>query len=108
MNISEKEEIIHQTQIINKPLRKIFRQLQIYQIYPASISKIQLNCQKHHYNMYVIKRNSMKYHCSLYFLNCLHYFRTENKLKFYEKVCKKIFFCGIITPSKKDNTLEFN
>ena len=89
-------------------MRKIFRQLQIYQIYTASISKIQLNCQKHHYNMYIIKRNSMKHHCSLYLLNCLHYFRTENKLKFHEKVCKKIFFCGIVTPSKKDNTLEFN
>ena len=30
-----------------------------------------------------------------YFLNCLHSFRKENKLKSNEKVCKNKTFCGI-------------
>ena len=41
-------------------------------------------------------------------LNCLHSFRTENKLKSHEKVCKTKEFCGIVIPSEKDNILEFN
>ena len=41
-------------------------------------------------------------------LNCLHSFRTENKLISHEKVCKNKDFCGIVMPSKKDNNLEFN
>ena len=36
-------------------------------------------------------------------LNCLHSFRTENKLKSREKVCKNKDFCGIVMPSEKDN-----
>ena len=40
--------------------------------------------------------------------NCLHFFRTENKLKSHEKVCKNKDFCGIVMPSEKDNILEFN
>ena len=30
-----------------------------------------------------------------YCLNCLHTFRTKNKLKYHEKVCKNKDFCGI-------------
>ena len=40
-------------------------------------------------------------------MNCLHSFRTENKLKSHEKVCKNKDFCGIVMPSEKDNILEF-
>ena len=40
--------------------------------------------------------------------NCLHIFRTENKLKSREKVCKNKDFCGIVMPSEKDNILELN
>ena len=43
-----------------------------------------------------------------YCLSCLHSFQTENKLDFYEKVCKNEDFCGIVMPSEKDNILEFN
>ena len=41
-------------------------------------------------------------------MNYLHSFRTENKLKFHEKVCKNNDFCSIVFPSEKDNILEFN
>ena len=41
-------------------------------------------------------------------LNCLRSFRTENKLKSHEKVCKNKDFCGIAMPSEKDNILDFN
>ena len=44
----------------------------------------------------------------LYCWNCLHSFRTENKLKSYEEVCKNKEFCGILMPLEKNNTLEFN
>ena len=40
--------------------------------------------------------------------NCLHYFRTENKLKSHEKVCKNKDFYGIPMPSEKDYILKFN
>ena len=43
-----------------------------------------------------------------YYLNCLHSFRTENKFKSHEKVCKNKNFSGIVMPSEKDNILEFN
>ena len=34
-----------------------------------------------------------KHKDDFYCLSCLHFFRTENKLKSYEKVCKKKDFC---------------
>ena len=43
-----------------------------------------------------------------YCWNCLHSFRTKNKLKSHEKICKSKDFCGIIMPSEKDKILEFN
>ena len=49
-----------------------------------------------------------KHDGDFYCLNCLHSFRTENKLKSHEKVCKNKDFCGIVMPSEKDNILEFN
>ena len=49
-----------------------------------------------------------KHHGDFYCLNCLHSFRTENKLKSHEKVCKNKDFCGIVMPSEKDNILAFN
>ena len=41
-------------------------------------------------------------------LNCFRSFRTENKLKCHEKVCRNKDFCGIVMPSEKGNILEFN
>ena len=49
-----------------------------------------------------------KRHGNFYCLNCLDSFRTENKLKPHEKVCKNKDFWGIIMPSEEDNILEFN
>ena len=48
-----------------------------------------------------------KHHRDFYCLNCLHSFRTENKLKSHEKVCKNKDFCGTIMFSEKDKILEF-
>ena len=45
---------------------------------------------------------------NLYSLNCLHSFRTENKLKYHEKVCKNKDFFGVLMPSEKDNILVIN
>ena len=49
-----------------------------------------------------------KHKGDFYCLNCFQSFRTENKLKSNEKVCKNKDFCGIVMPSKKDNALVFN
>ena len=43
-----------------------------------------------------------------YCLNFLYSFRTENKLKSREKVCKNKDFRGIVMPSEKNNILEFS
>ena len=37
-----------------------------------------------------------------YCLNCFHSFRTENKLKSQEKVCKDKDFGGIVVPPERD------
>ena len=50
----------------------------------------------------ITSKNKGDFYC----LNCLHSFRTENKLKSHEKVCKNKDFCGIVMPSEKDNILE--
>ena len=39
--------------------------------------------------------------CDFYCSNCLHSFRTENKLKYYEKGCKSKDFCGIVVHQKR-------
>ena len=49
-----------------------------------------------------------KHKGEFYCLNCLHSFRAENKLGFYEKVCKNKDFCEIVMPSEEDKILEFN
>ena len=49
-----------------------------------------------------------KHKGDFYSLNCLHSFRTENKLKSHEKVCKNKDLCEIAMPPGKDNILEFN
>ena len=42
-----------------------------------------------------------------YWLNCFYSFRTENKLKSHEKVCKNKDLYGIVMLSEKDKILEF-
>ena len=56
----------------------------------------------------VKKLSALLHGITLSCLNCLHSFRTENKLKSHEKVCKNKDFCGIVMPSEKDNILDFN
>ena len=56
----------------------------------------------------LLNGKTSKHKGDFYCLNCLHYFRTENKLKSHEKVCKNKYFCGIVMPSENDNVLEFN
>ena len=36
-----------------------------------------------------------KHHGDFYCLNCLHSFRTENKPKSHEKVCKKYIYISV-------------
>ena len=49
-----------------------------------------------------------RHHGDFYCLNCLHSFRTENKLKSYVKACKNKVFFAIVMSSEKDNILEFS
>ena len=56
----------------------------------------------------LLRAVTSKHHSDFYCFICLHSFRTENKLKSHEKVCKNKDFCGIVMPSEKDNILEFN
>ena len=48
------------------------------------------------------------HHGDFYYLNYLHLFRTKNKLKSHEKVCRSKYICGIIKSSENDYILEFN
>ena len=41
-------------------------------------------------------------------MNCLHSFRTKNKLKPQKKVCENKAFCNVIMPSEDTKILEFN
>ena len=94
---------------------------------PGYISKINLDCEKTNNSIndskwrksslelsYSKKLSGLlrgiisKDYGDFYCLNYLHSFRTENKLKSYEKVCKNKDFGGIVMPSEKDNILEFN
>ena len=66
-----------------------------------------LSCSKK--TVCIVKRINIKKHRGdFYCLNCFHSFRTENKLKSHEKVCKNKDFCGIVMSSEKDEILAFN
>ena len=43
-----------------------------------------------------------------YCLNCLHSFRTTNKLESHKKVCENKDFCNVIKPSEDTKILESN
>ena len=49
---------------------------------------------------------SSKRYEDFYCLNCLHSFRTENKLKSHEKLCKNKDFFGIVMPAEKNKILK--
>ena len=44
----------------------------------------------------------------LYCLNCLHLYRTENKLKKHYNVFKNHYCCYLEMPKKNDNILKYN
>ena len=50
----------------------------------------------------LLYRKTSKHHGD-FCLNCLHSFRTENKLKSHLKICKNTDFCRIIMPTEKNN-----
>ena len=96
------------------------------EICPAYISKINSNREKQIILLlipneqkeswhYLAVRNlsalltgiTSKHNGDFYCLNCLHSFRTENKLQSHETVCKNKTFCGMVMSSEKNNILEF-
>ena len=52
----------------------------------------------------ITSKNNGDFYC----LNCLHSFRTENKLKSHENLCRDKYFCLIIMPCEEDNISKFN
>ena len=51
---------------------------------------------------------TLKNNDDFYCLNCLHSFRTKNKLEFHKRVCENKDFCDVILPSEDTKMLEFN
>ena len=43
-----------------------------------------------------------------YCLNCLHSYRTENKLKKHENVCKNCDYCYVKMPEEYNKILKDN
>ena len=41
-------------------------------------------------------------------MNCLHSFKTKNKLESHRGVCENKDFCSVIMPSEGTKVLEFN
>ena len=44
------------------------------------------------------------FHC----LNCFHSYRTKNKLKIHEKICKDHDFCNVEMPNENNKILKYN
>ena len=49
-----------------------------------------------------------KHYSDFYCVNCLHSFRTKNKLESFKRVCENKDFCNVIMPSDETETWEFN
>ena len=49
-----------------------------------------------------------KHYRDFYCLNCLHSFRTQNKLELHKKVRENKDLCNVIMPSEDTKMLEFN
>ena len=56
----------------------------------------------------LLREMTSKSNVDFYCLNCLHSFRTNNKLESHKKVCKNKYFSNILMPSKDTKILEFN
>ena len=55
-----------------------------------------------------IKGVTSKQNNDCYCLNCLHLFRTKNKLESHKKVCENKYFCNVVIASGNTKVLEFN
>ena len=95
-------------------------------MYPAYNSKHNSNCAKQVFLLMIPNGEEWHYSCSKkkssallrgiksknnsYFncLNCVHPFRTRNKLQSYKTACENKDFCKVIMPCKDIETLEFN
>ena len=40
--------------------------------------------------------------------NCLHLFKTKNKLESQKKICENKVFCGAVMPSENTKTMRFS
>ena len=56
----------------------------------------------------LIRGITSKHNGGYYYINCPHLFRTENKLKAYENVCKNHDYCYIEICKNGKNTLKYN
>ena len=94
-------------------------------IYPAYVSKHNSNHEKEvfllmtpnrekwHYLAVkklsaLLRRITYKHYGDFHCLNCVHSFRTKNKLESHEKVCEKKDFCNVIMPSEDTKISESN
>ena len=48
----------------------------------------------------LVRGTTSKHGGDFYCLNCLHSFRTKNKLESYRNVCENEEFCGVVMPSE--------
>ena len=56
----------------------------------------------------VLRRITSKHLGDFSCLNCLHSFRTKNKLESHKKVCENKYFCNVIMLSEDTEILELN
>ena len=52
----------------------------------------------------IISKNNVEFYC----LNCLHSFRTKNKLESHNKVCENKDFRKVVISSEDTKILEFS
>ena len=65
-----------------------------------------LSCSK--YTINIIKRTYIKKNGDFYCLNCLHSFRTKNKLESHKRGSENKDFSNVIMPSEDTKILELN
>ena len=71
------------------------------------------NREKQHYpavkmSSALLRGTTSKNNGDSYCLNCLHSFRTKNRLESDKKVCEVKDFCNVIMPSEDTKTFELN
>ena len=56
----------------------------------------------------LFRGTTSKHSGNIYCPNCLHSFRTRNKLESHKKVCENKDFCNVIMATEDTKLLEFN